>query len=89
LYAKIPWQHKEVIMKRGNNDAPRTFKCPDCDGKKSWQAYRCKQCYKKLKMSRKFSTTSYIAFRDKIREKLSEIADESGKPNYWKNPISK
>ena len=77
-----------LATQRGNNDAPRTFKCPDCGGEKSWQAYRCKQCYKKLKMSRKYGTKSYTKFRDKIREKLSEIADESGTPNYWKTPIS-
>ena len=39
-------------------------------------------------MSRKYGTKSYTKFRDKIREKLSEIADESGTPNYWKTPIS-
>jgi predicted RNA-binding Zn-ribbon protein involved in translation (DUF1610 family) len=62
----------------------QTFKCPDCGGEKSWQAVRCKHCYRKYLLSNSHKLRD-VEFRDKIRRRLSEYADETGMKNYWKN----
>ena len=74
-----------MAMQPGNRDAPKSWDCPTCDGKKSWAAYRCKHCYRKLKLSRRINSEDEKKFREKIRLRISEIADEMGQTNYWKS----
>ena len=69
------------FAKTGN----KTFVCPECDGEKSWQAQRCKHCYTKMKVvwDGRFKDNTQ-EFRDKLKKRISDIADEMGTTNYWK-----
>ena len=74
----------------------KSFLCPECGGEKSWQARRCKYCHRNMKVAAdgRFKDNTE-EFRNRLRKKVSEIADELkrrgvnkyGHPNYWKDDV--
>lgn len=70
----LAWAPRSVI---------KSYDCPECNGPKSWNALRCKYCYLKIRILPKNQKSE--DFRKRIRERISEIADEMGQTNYWKS----